>query len=904
MASALLTTKLYIPSARPELVRRMRLIERLDRGLSGKLTLISAPAGFGKTTLISNWLENIDRPVAWLSLDERDNDANRFLTYLTAALQQMDKRIAGTAQDLLNAHAPPPVETLVTTLINDILAAADRVLLVLDDYHAIHDLAVHQAIVFLIDHQPAQMHLVIATRHDPPLPLARLRARGYMTELRAGDLQFTEAEAATFLNDMMHLGLSPKEVAALEQRTEGWIAGLQLAALSLREQDNHAAFISAFAGDDRHVMDYLLDEVLSRQPEDIHHFLLHTSILERLCDPLCDAVIGGDTRAGSSQDILEHLEHTNLFIVPLDNRRQWYRYHHLFGDLLRHRLGREHPARIAELHRRASTWYIENNYVAEAVRHALAAGDAEQVAGLVVGNAHALTSQRELTPLIAWLNTLPDDMVGAHPWLCVAYAWVITYAGRLEAAVPYLEQVESALQGGQTAARFARRLSPAEFRHLTGHIAAIRGMVLAFQGNMNDAIVQARKALHYLPDLDIVTRGVATTLLASSLRWNGQLEEAANLYVDAVALSRAAGDIYVITDALSDLATLQTIQGQLHDAAETCQEALALIETHVREGGHRLAELGYAYVRMGVILREWNELEAALRLTRQGLELCKRWRNAHFLTVSTIEMARVLQASSDAEGAMNTIHEAQQVAQELSAWYIERCAAWEARLALLQDDLDTAVRWQRESGLSIDDPLHFTTMLASLTLARTLIAQGRFDDGQKLLGRLLALADSQAVTGTVIEILVAQAAAWQAANQPDQALQTVTRALHLAEPENYIRVFVDEGPLMARLLYEAAARGIVPEYAGRVLAAFPTKAHAEAHAANPAQPMVEPLSERELEVLQLIAEGLSNREIAQRLYLSINTIKRHSGNIYSKLGVSSRTQAIVLARSLGLLPLV
>ncbi len=481
----LLTTKLYVPPLRPGLVPRPRLIELLDEGVTRKLTLISAPAGFGKTTLISEWIQQCGRPVAWLSLDGGDNDPVHFLAYIIAALQTIVANVGENIPSALQSPQPPPIESLLTGLINEIADASDSAsypfALILDDYHVLEAQPIHAALIFLLDHLPAQMHLIITTREDPPLPLARWRARGQMTEIRAGDLRFREAEAAAFLNQAMGLELASDDIAALEARTEGWIAGLHLAALSLQGHADRADFIRSFAGDDRHVMDYLVGEVLSLQPESVQRFLLHTSIMERMCGPLCDAVMDGDETSGGSQDILERLEQANLFIVPLDNRRQWYRYHHLFADLLRTRLRREVPERIPDLHRRASDWYEQNELITEALGHALAAEDFEQAAGLVAGNALPMLMRGEVATVQDWLDALPKEIVRSHPRLCIDKAWVLYLTQRPDAIEPLLQDAERGLESSDLADQVATS-------SWLGEVMALRAWVKRTQGDLAQAI--------------------------------------------------------------------------------------------------------------------------------------------------------------------------------------------------------------------------------------------------------------------------------------------------------------------------------------------------------------------------------------------------------------------------------
>jgi LuxR family maltose regulon positive regulatory protein len=924
MATPLLQTKLYIPPLRPELVPRPRLIEQLNAGLHRKLTLISAPAGFGKTTLLSEWAVDCRRPVTWLSLDEGDNDPARFLAYFIAALQMVEENIGEGILGALQSPQPPPIEAILTSLINEIAAIPNGFTLVLDDYHLIKAQPIHDALTFLLDHLPPPMHLVIGTRQDPPLPLARLRGRGRMMEIRAGDLRFTEEEATAFLNQAMGLGLTPDEVAALEARTEGWIAGLHLAALSLKGQADRAAFIQAFAGDDRHVMDYLVSEVVSRQSEAAQRFLLHTAILERLCGPLCDAVVGSDGQPGSSQAILEYLERANLFIVPLDNRRQWYRYHHLFAGLLRHRLRRTVGAQgLAPLHHRASQWYEGNGFIPEAVSHALAAEDFEGAVRLVEQSAMQMFVRSELATILRWVDALPDDLVRARPWLCVFYAWALRLSGGEFGAV------ESRLRDAERAlAKRARLPSQAdqvegaalpevETHSVLGHIAALRAYQALYREEIPRTIELARQSLEQLSEENFV-RGLSALALGWASRFNGDLVGASQAFTEARTASLASGNIYVAVAATCRLAYTQALGGQLHWAVESCRQALQMA---TRKDGRRLPVAGYAYVYMGGVYREWNDLEAAARYLVEGIDLCRQVGYIMDQVVGYATLARVRQAQSDRNGARDALQNAEQLSQKMKGYvyarrWVEDC---QVRLWLAQQDLAAAARWAQGSGLSVDDEINFLRELEHIILARVLVAQGQeqpegayLADALDLLARLLEAAETAGWIGKAIEILALQAVALQAQGDTDQALVALGRALTLAEPEGYVRLFVDEGPPMTRLLLEAAARGIMPDYARRLLAVFETEAKDEEPALrrppsvsrDEAEGLVEPLSERELEILQLIAEGLTNQEIASRLFLALNTVKVHTRNIYGKLGVNSRTQAVAKARALGILPFI
>jgi len=878
MTAPLLATKLHIPATRPETVARPRLIQRLNAGLYRRLTLVSAPAGFGKTTLLSQWLERRNGAAAWLSLDEGDNDPARFLGYLVAALQTVNAGIGVGVQAALLSPQPPPLTSLLAALINEIAAAPEAdapLVLVLDDYHLVQDRQVHDAVAFLLERlppPPAGAHLIIASRTDPPLPLSRLRIRHQLTELRAADLRFTTDEAAAFLNQTMGLALSPQDVAALETRTEGWIAGLQVAALSMQGRQDTAGFIRAFTGGHRYVLDYLVEEVLQRQPAEVQTFLLQTAILDRLAAPLCNALTFRD----DGQTTLEALERANLFIVPLDDERRWYRYHRLFADLLRAQLGRD---AALPLHHRAADWYERHGYTAEAIGHALAAQDTGRAAELVAAHGRQMLVRGELTTLLRWLAALPETAIRARPMLAVYDAWALTLTGQGEKAEGWLESALAAAGD-----------SPA-LSEVQGHAAAIRAYIAAQRGDTAQTTEQANRALALLPQDELTVRSVVAFTLGATCVMSNDLAGAARAFAEAGRLGQQGGNLHAAVSAVCHLADLQVRQGRLRQAAETYRRALALA---TGPQGRLLPVAASAHSGLGELLHEWNDLEAAARHLAKGIELGAQWGNVDALCGDHVALARVRLAQRDLAGALASLEEAERLVREQTVHPLAaaQVGAFRAHLWLVEGNLAAAGRWVQDRGLTVEsDP---ATMHGgeALVLARLLMARGKAAAAARWLARLLAWADGSGRLGDTAQVLAMLALADSA-----QSLAHLERALSLAEAEGYVRLFVDEGPPMAALLRRAAWQGIAADYAGRLLAVF------EAGAASPppSGALPEPLSERELEVLRLVAAGLSNREIAGRLVIAVSTVKSHTNSLYGKLNVKNRTQAVARARALGLL---
>jgi LuxR family maltose regulon positive regulatory protein len=909
METLLLRTKVYVPPARVELVSRPHLIERLNSGLwqnghaARKLTLISAPAGFGKTTLVAAWTRALGEqspPVAagWLSLDESDNDPIRFLTYLIAALQTAEPAIGHGVLATLRTPHPPPVESVLTGLINEIAALPNRIVLVLDDYHLIDAQPIRDTLTFLLRHMPPQLHIVIATREDPLLSLARLRARGQVTELRAADLRFASAEAVEFLNQVMGLDLSVEDIAALETRTEGWIAGLQLAAISMRGQHDTRAFIHSFTGSHRFVLDYLIEEVLRHQKGDIQDFLLQTAILDRLTAPLCDTITGRD----DSQAILDMLERANLFIIPLDHERCWYRYHHLFGDLLNERLHQTQPEHIGTLHHRASVWFEHQDLADGAIEHGLQAEAFERAARLIAREADAIWESGEHAKYRRWLDSLPVEVIFSEPILCTLHAETQFARGQMHEAIQGLQAAEQTLSHVVDIKR--DQLTPDQLR-LRGRIAADSAQIAVWRGDVPATIQHARRALDLLPEHALPWRSVAAIALGDAHSINGDMVEAYQAQLEALEICRTAGIPFLLLIANANLAVTQRQRGHLQQALDTCQRLSHL--AHENNMAHTVV-VGWCLAIWGELLAERNDLDGAIDKAGQGVELAERYGDVGMLSKSYLCLLRVVYTRGDISNAQEILQKLENIAQEadMPSDLPGVIAAWQARIWLAQGRSELAGRWVNDRGVTVNDDLTYLRQPEYIALARILIHQEQWDDALELLQQLQDFALAGGRTSTAIEILLLRALALQAQGNMVEATSALEHALTLAEPGGFVRVFVDEGPPVARLLYDTLTHGDFVKYKRRLLAAFPDAEPAKVdvdETQSSAPNLIEPLSDREIEVLELIAEGWTNPEIAGKLFLSLYTIKSHCRNIYGKLDVHNRISAVARAKALGILDL-
>ncbi|GEP39178.1 LuxR family transcriptional regulator [Nocardioides psychrotolerans] len=924
MVDPVVETKLLLPRPRRDVVPRPRLAELLLRGSQGPVTLVSAPAGFGKTTLLASWFATApaahdDRLVAWVSLDERDREATSFWTYVLMAL---DRAVPGSGAGALTLlqSGQATVETVLAGVVNELSVHPGEVTVVLDDYHLADGVEVATGMAFLIDHLPPQLRLVLGTRADPALPLSRLRARGELVEIRASDLRFTREEVSSYLNDLNGLDLTTADLAALEAHTEGWVAALQLAALSLRDRDreDRTSFIAGFAGDDRFVVDYLVEEVLSRQPDGVRRFLLDTSILDRLTGSLCDAVSPLPERAGgqSGRAMLEALDRANLFLVPLDDHRSWYRYHHLFGDVLHAHLLDERPDDVSGLHRRAAGWYAEAGQTEAAVRHALAAGDTERAADLVELNFRALGRERREDLLRRWAHELPDDVVRDRPVLGIALIGGLMASNEVDGVDLRLDHVEQLL------ARSAADLVVADRDELSRVPATVnmyRAALALLGGDPAGAITRAQHAVEaaVAGGDDLVIGGSAA--LSGLASWTtGNIVSAHASYNTAITALTRAGHIADVLGCSIAMADMELRLGRLREADRTVARALELAAASTPTGSE--VTRGTADMLVGLSRMAWcrNDLAAAADYLRRSDELGEaaslaqnpyRWR---------VGMARLRAAEGDLSTALELLDEAERLYVGDFSPNVQPVHATRARVLAAHGDIAEARAWARHHQVTPDDELSYMREYEHITLARILLAEHAatgtsqsLHDAARLLDRLLAAAQNGERIGSVIELEVLRAVAL-AGGARDEALEALGHAVELAQTEGWVRIFVDAAPALTDLLAELAPSQPPSGYLWELLTAVTATGSAATEAADEVGPgpapgsrrglgLVDPLSERELDVLRLLGSDLDGPAIARTLFVSLNTVRTHTKHIYTKLGVNSRRAAISKAHQLGLL---
>jgi len=931
VAIPLLRTKIHIPRVRGRLVARSRLTEWLIANQASKLILVSAPAGFGKTTLLAEWIRVHERPVAWISLDQADNDVNRFISYIILALQGIRGDFGISTAEMLDASKQPPMETVLTTLVNEANELLEPFMLLLDDYHVITEKPVHDAIRYLLDHLPHEAQMILSTRADPPWPMARLRAKGEIVELRAKDLRFTTQETAEFLGVVMGLDLSHENIEVLEARTEGWIAGLQMAALSMRGKQDADGFIKTLSGSHRFILDYLMEEVLAQQPAAMQDFLLRTSILERMSAPLCDALMMGMENSNwrqdayevmesvlrspvsglqsapshfqspeTSQRILEYLEQNNLFVIPLDEDRVWYRYHHLFSDLLKSSLTQSHPDLIDDIYIAASRWCDEHDLNAEAIQYSLSAGDFERVADLIEEHAQKLIDHGGSATYLGWLRELPNEILLSRPWIRIHQAWSLSYIGHLAEAKSLVQELEDWLLDIESS-------WGGEVQHLKSHLVAITANLAEIRGDRPLAARLAGEALGLLPESDLMMRSTLLMLRSFCLRWSGEFDEAAELSEEAASLGKEIGNLGVTVMALNDLAAFRIYQGRLHDGLAICEQALEIVrETREYDRGVPLPTEAITHFYMSRIFLQWNDLSSAMKAVTRGLDLCKRSSAVDVEVSGNADLIRTLLALGQVEKGWEIMMNLKASNPELVA---ARLAAIEVMILILRGEVVKARNLLEQQGITSDGVLDPNQWNGQFALARILVEEGNFEEALNFLDRIKTFADKRGFIRIKIDTLVLSGITWHKMGEDELAMNALQEALSLGEQEGFVRSFLNEGAVMGKLLQKLQARGFMASYVNKLLVELEKEMKAVRERSEEESPVVidvsystlaEPLTERELQVLRLLRTQLSAKEIADELFVAVSTVRSHIKNIYSKLGVHHRMEAISKARELGL----
>ncbi|KPL77277.1 hypothetical protein ADN00_09070 [Ornatilinea apprima] len=912
--NALIKTKLFIPRPRHKTLARPALINQLNAGLNSSLILLSAQAGSGKTTLLVEWLGQVKLPAVWLSLDENDNEINRFLAYLVTTIQIAWPDFGETIIAAIRLAQPPPTESILAWLVNELVERREELIIVLDDYHVIKLETIHTAINFLIEHLPSQIHLVIATRSDPPLGLPRLRSRLWLTEVRSAQLRFSRSEAEEFLSEVMGLNLSSDMLALLEKRTEGWIVGLQLAGLSLRGASDPDGFVQAFSGSHLYILDYLIDEVLQRQPPEIQAFLLQTSILNRMSASLCDAVWKPQETPSqgirSSEDCLAYINRNNLFLISLDDERRWFRYHHLFADLLRHQLARSMGNQVDDLHQRASCWFEQQGLISEALWHAIRANDYNRAADLIETRAHDLILQGYIVRIGEWLAAVPDDLVLARPLLSLYQAWYLVLTGEAQPVETYLSAVEHHLKG-----------EPNNSQLLRETVAAIRAFMAGKTLDAPRAIEAAQNALAIISEENVFLRATAYYNLGVASLMVNDLPSACQALRESGRLGAMSHNLNVAVPSLTSLGVQEMALGRLHQAEKTFHEALQLA---IDSDGHRLPLSMRPLAALSELHYEWNHLDLARQFAQEGCAQEGGWGNTAAATQAYQALCQVCLAQGDLSAAQTTCDKADEFVRfyHLPDWHDANAKRCRVRLWLHPgiSNLAAALRWaeKEQEKININEPLPYLREVGNIAIARVWVAAGREKAALELLERLHTSTQDSGRVGAQIQIWVLQALARSGLGENQAALKILDQALALAEPEEYVRSIIDEGAGVAALLVEMVTRHQTAHlnYAIRLLSAMGYTVDPHTHTiqlsgvpaagltvaeAGSVGSLVEPLTEREMEVLVCLARGMTNSEIAGQLVVAVSTVKRHINHVFAKLGVTSRAKAIIEARKLGIL---
>lgn len=911
MEIPLLQTKLYIPRPQPNHIPRPHLTLRIDEGVGRKLTLIAAPAGFGKTSLLSQWIEQSDRPVSWLSLDDDDNEVARFLAYFILALQKIDSQIGVDSLAVLRVSQSPQITALLAKLVNEIGAVEENFTLILDDYHVIKTPPIHDAINFLLDNSPPNMHLILASRADPFLPISRYRARGELVELRMEDLRFSPMEAEQYLNQVRELDLSEDDVLALDTRTEGWISGIHLAALSLEGQDEPSQFISDLTGDDRYIIDYLVDEVLAQRPKGTEDFLLKTSILRRMNPQLCDAVTGQDDGKGT----LNTLDQANLFIVPLDNRRHWFRYHRLFADLLHQRLEETYSqSEIATLHQRASQWYEEKGFVFDAIEHSLAAKDYQSAIRMIEQDVERIFATGQLVPLTRFWDRFPQESLLIHPAVCMIFSWAWLATGHPQETEDCLRMVEKSIgvsvKDMISDEGMKNDLSPDTLGALV-EVAVIYSQLALVQGDIAKARRLSQLALPLLEDSEGPylynpppdSRTVAYFNLGMAHERAGELTAAERALTEALSLGKERNNLHIVSVAYGHLVRIHRLNGEIPRAIEVCEQGLGELSEMVG----RSPMLGLLLSELGMIEYEQNNLKAAQDKFQEAIGVAKLWGFWEALVPGYFGLARIRHSQGNVEGAFQALDELETLGKNNPDMVMPVVRSSRALLRILEGDLDAAQSWAHTAGLKVDAEISYSLEGDYMLFARILTATDRWDEADGMIDQLISAAEDGERFGRLFELLILRAMSLEAQQKESAALDTITRALELGEPNSYVRVFLEAGERMEELLHRAYSHGVAKEYVSRLLRGFlkkgdgkRTEEDATPVRATPATALVEALSDRELDVLRMLRTELAGPEIAQELSIALSTMRTHTQSIYSKLNVSNRRAAVRKAEELNL----
>jgi LuxR family maltose regulon positive regulatory protein len=899
VSDTLLATKTHIPPLRSNLVTRPHLIQRLNDGITQnhRLILISAPAGYGKSTLLVEWVSQLNNTIAWLSLDMGENNPVRFWNYFITALSTIpyleQSGIGDLIPQYLRSRRTPSIEMFLEHLVNELFWLKDRVWLVLDDLHVITESQIHQDLIFLIDHLPQSaggLHLAIASRMDPPWPLARWRVRDELTEVRTKDLRFSPDEAATFLNSMMEVKLSSQDIARLDHRTEGWIAGLQMTALSMQSKEDVVGFLEDFTGTHRFVLDYLLEEVLSLQKPEVLNFLLRTSLLEYLTAPLCDAI----TDCQGSQTTLIQLEKSNMFLVSMDDERRWYRYHHLFADLLQSRLKQTQPEIIPAIHDKACTWYTENGYLSNALTHAIAANDLIRLVKLVEKYAFTTLDINQASTFLSWLNSLPDAVMRSSPWLYIAHAWLSAYLGQQEEIEPSILEAE----------KYADQSN----RRLLGYIAAMWTLMGELRSDRVDGLLYASRAFELLPTKELQARAFVAYHKSNILAWSGDIVSALKNLELTSTWSLSAGDTEMAMTAKFEKASILYVLGRLAESLQAFKKTFQMVASDHPDKKKWSLPVGFAYLKLSALYLEWDNTSEAMRLASKGIQICRRWGYQDYLYNGLLKLADVLLAIGDKDSALSTIQEAKEVFSDNPI--TSRVRGQEAVINLARGDIKSALAWVAQSGLSPGDTIDYFHRFLYLHFATILQAQGKLQEAYSVLERLGNILERAGAITMLLETLSQRIIILSKLNEDKEVLSILQRAIELAKPEGFIRVFTSKGPPMLSLLQSAFSQGIETEYIKRLIKAFNITNISNESGRHPTfknvpelmhAGLIESLSERELQVLRLLDGSLTSQEIGRELYLSTNTVRTHIRNIYSKLAVHGRIEAIQKAKEYALI---